>query len=47
MEHNNLTEGVSSLEVSSQDFIDRRSQQTTLQGLAAYYDGTVTISGPG
>ena len=33
--------------VSYQDYLDLRAGQTTLQGLAAYYDGTVTISAAG
>jgi len=47
VEHNNLVEGQDGLEVSYQDFVDFRSQQTTLQGLAGYYDGTVTVSEQG
>ncbi len=47
VEHNNAAENFSNIEVSYQDFVDFRAGQTTLQGLAAYYDGTVTVSGPG
>jgi len=47
LEHHNAAEGQANIEVSYQDYLDFRAGQTTLQGLAAYYDGTLTLSGPG
>ena len=45
--HNNTADSGDRVAVSYQDYMDFRAGQTTLQGLAAYYDGTVTISGAG
>jgi predicted permease len=47
VEQNNPVEKIDSLEVSYQDYLDYRAGQTTLEGLAAYYDGTLTLSEPG
>jgi putative ABC transport system permease protein len=47
LEQNNPVDNLDSIEVSYQDFVDYRAGQTTLQGLAAYYDGTLTLSGAG
>ena len=47
LEQANPVEGFDGIEIAYQDFADYRAGQTTLQGLAAYYDGTLTLSGPG
>jgi predicted permease len=47
VEFTSPAENIDSDGLSYQDFVDLRAQQTTLQGLAGYYDGTVTLSGPG
>ncbi|MBL9219849.1 MAG: ABC transporter permease [Opitutaceae bacterium] len=47
LEQANPVEGFDGVEIAYQDFLDYRAGQTTLQGLAAYYDGTLTLSGPG
>ncbi len=43
----NPVDNLDSVNLSYQDFIDYRAAQTSMQGLAAYYDGTITLSGPG
>ncbi len=47
VETTNPAENIDSDAISYQDFVDLRAQQTTLQGLAGYYGGTLTLSGPG
>jgi putative ABC transport system permease protein len=47
LEQRNPVENIDGIEIAYQDFVDYRAGQTTLQGLAAYYDGTLTLSGPG
>jgi putative ABC transport system permease protein len=47
LEQNNPVDGLEGVEIAYQDFVDYRAGQTTLQGLAAYYDGTITLNGPG
>ena len=47
LEQRNPVEQIDGIEIAYQDFVDYRAGQTTLQGLAAYYDGTLTLSGPG
>lgn len=47
LEQHNPVEQIDGVEVAYQDFLDYRAGQTTLEGLAAYYDGTITLSGPG
>jgi putative ABC transport system permease protein len=46
-EQNNPVDNIDSMEISYQDYQDYRAGQTTLQGLAAYYEGTLTLSGAG
>lgn len=43
----NPVDNLDSVGMAYQDFLDYRAGQTTLEGLAAYYDGTITLSGPG
>lgn len=47
LEQHNPVEQIDGVEIAYQDFLDYRAGQTTLQGLAAYYDGTITLNGPG
>ncbi len=47
LEQNNPVDSLDNIEVAYQDFVDYRAGQTTLQGLAAYYDGTLTLSEAG
>jgi putative ABC transport system permease protein len=47
LEQNNPVDNLEGVEIAYQDFVDYRAGQTTLQGLAAYYDGTITLNGPG
>jgi putative ABC transport system permease protein len=47
LEQHNPVENIDGVEVAYQDFLDYRAGQTTLQGVAAYYDGTITLNGPG
>ena len=45
LERNNLSRGMSSLEVTIHDYEDWRAQQSVFQDMAAFYTGTVNISG--
>jgi putative ABC transport system permease protein len=45
LETNNLSKGRQSLEVYAHDFWDWREQQTSFEGLAGFYTGTVNLSG--
>lgn len=45
LETNNLARGEESLEVYQQDFLDWREQQQSFTDLAAFYIGTVNLSG--
>jgi putative ABC transport system permease protein len=45
LERNNLSRGQESLEVPIHDYVDWRAQQRSFEGLAAFYTGTVNISG--
>jgi putative ABC transport system permease protein len=45
LERSNLPQGASSLEVPIHDYLDWRTQQRSFQGLAAFYEGTVNVSG--
>jgi putative ABC transport system permease protein len=47
LEQHNPVEGIDGVEIAYQDFVDYRAGQTTLQGIAAYYDGTITLSAAG
>jgi len=47
LETNNLSKGIESMEVTLHDFLDWREQQTTFEGLAAFYGGTVNLAGDG
>jgi predicted permease len=45
LERNHLARGQESLEVPIHDYVDWRAQQRSFEGLAAFYTGTVNISG--
>lgn len=45
LERNNLAEGINSMEVTIHDFRDWREQQTSFEDIAAFYEGTVNVSG--
>ena len=45
LERTNLSEGIESMEVTLHDFLDWRERQTSFTDLAAFYDGTVNVSG--
>lgn len=45
LERNNLSEDIESMEVTIHDFVDWREQQTSFQGIAAFYQGTVNVAG--
>lgn len=47
LENNNPSRDEPSLEVYLHDFLDWRERQTSFEGLAAYEDGTVNLSGDG
>src|SRR5262245_33805437 len=45
LERSNLPQGATSLEVPIHDYRDWREQQHSFEGLAAFYEGTVNVSG--
>ncbi len=45
LERNNLAEDIQSMEVTLHDFLDWQEQQTSFEGLAGFYQGTVNVSG--
>ena len=45
LERNNLAEDIESMEVTIHDFLDWREQQTTFEGIAGFYSGTVNLAG--
>lgn len=45
LERNNLAEDIESMEVPIHDFLDWRDQQTSFEGLAGFYSGTVNLAG--
>ena len=45
VERNNLAEDIESMEVTLHDFLDYREQQTTFEGLAGFYSGTINLAG--
>ena len=45
LERNNLAEDIESMEVTIHDFVDWREQQTSFEGIAAFYQGTVNVAG--
>lgn len=45
LERNNLERGFNSMEVTVHDFHDWRAQQTAFEDIAAFYSGTVNLSG--
>lgn len=47
IENQDLPGGSESLEVRPLDFLDYRGQQTSFEGLAGFYTGTVNLSGAG
>lgn len=47
LERNNLAQDINSMEVTLHDYLDWQKAQTTFTGLAAYYQGTMNLSGDG
>src|SRR4029079_4442564 len=47
LERNNLAQGIDSLEVPYHDLMDWREAQRSFAGLAAFYQGTINLSGDG
>jgi putative ABC transport system permease protein len=47
LERNNLAQDVRSLEVTYHDLMDWREAQRSFEGLAAFYQGTINLSGDG
>jgi len=45
LERNNVERDIQSMEVTQHDFADWRAQQRSFSGLAAFYTGTVNVSG--
>lgn len=45
LERSNLSEGIESMEVTLHDYLDWRERQTTFEDIAAFYEGTVNVSG--
>lgn len=45
VERNNLAEDIESMEVPIHDFLDYREAQTSFEGLAGFYSGTVNLAG--
>jgi predicted permease len=45
LERNNLARDIESMGVTIHDFVDWREQQTSFEDLAAFYQGTVNLSG--
>ena len=45
LERNNPSKGINSMDVPVHDYVDWREQQTSFNGLAGYYMGTVNLSG--
>jgi predicted permease len=45
LERNNLAEDIESMEVPIHDFLDWREVQTSFEGLAGFYSGTVNLAG--
>ncbi|NIR46269.1 MAG: permease, partial [Gemmatimonadetes bacterium] len=45
LERNNLAEDIQSMEVTLHDYLDWREQQTSFEDIAAFYTGTVNMSG--
>ena len=45
LERNNLARDIESMEVTIHDFVDWREQQTSFEDIAAFYQGTVNLSG--
>src|ERR1044072_6709087 len=47
LERNNLAKDIKSMEVTSHDLLDWREAQGSFEGLAAFYQGTINLSGDG
>ena len=47
MEESNLPAGINSVAVPIHDFVDWRAEQRSFTDLAAFYEGTVNLAGPG
>jgi predicted permease len=45
LERNNLAEDIESMEVTIHDYLEWREQQQSFESLAAFYDGTINLSG--
>lgn len=45
LERNNLARDIEGMEVTIHDFVDWREQQTSFEDIAAFYQGTVNLSG--
>ena len=45
LERNNLAEDIESMEVPIHDFLDWREAQTSFEGLAGFYSGTINLAG--
>ncbi|MGD8868932.1 MAG: ABC transporter permease, partial [Gemmatimonadales bacterium] len=45
LERNNLARDIESMEVTIHDFVDWREQQTSFEGIAGFYQGTVNVAG--
>ena len=45
LERNNLARDIESMEVTIHDFVDWREQQSSFEGIAAFYQGTVNVAG--
>jgi putative ABC transport system permease protein len=45
LERNNLAAGINSMEVPIHDFVEWRAEQESFEDLAAFYSGTVNVSG--
>jgi len=47
IEESNLPAGINSVAVPIHDFVDWRAQQRSFTDLAAFYEGTINLAGPG
>ncbi len=45
LERTNLSEGIESMEVTLHDYLDWRERQSSFTDLAAFYEGTINVSG--
>ena len=47
LERNNLARDIESMELTYHDLLDWREAQSSFEGIAAYYQGTINLSGDG